>query len=895
MCELATADMQYFRMAFTEGGESATWLDRHKRLCDYDLPKTDNGMDILLYYAIRFYPYSWESLSDAKAVLLCFNDVKLQFLKGYLEMSVDDYCTCCACLILISGRAMSRTAIAEAAQSFVASSIALLRCFEASTDEIITKVIECVRAHNCRNAVELLATFLSIAQRSATFGGHYYNVVDKTGHEWTISLSRKGLLQFEPSDLCHPKKIYLWDQLGNFSCKERTFAVDVQLASGSQTPPTSLRGRPKITNSFHTTESSPACNRAAQCVTYICHSEHLCKSLWSAAVEQHQFILNEGTSATLTEDGKQQRIRVLQAELAELLANGYEPFIRSDSSGSLASPHPSSSRMPSAKVSDGYACRNAPTSSCKGQMDRQRNIDLFKKLKERRISLEDRLLDKLEELKGVCISEAELTGELPKEIYRTLLPGEPEPKVKKRVGTSFKIPDELLNQTADNNDHEGKLEADIALHRKIVAAAEKLAKDKTTNKSVRKKRRKDLQAAAQRLKGLEKESWTNFSGNSLKSATKSCPVTPRGSVPDLTDTPDGRIRLNFSGTPSSPTDALHQASISSSSGVSSGSLSAQSSGSHIVNDFVGKADSAGLPPVIPDRRPSATLRSSISAEAQKLRQANGRRRSEDPPLYANVGYTTSVPYKSEYRQSNFPTLQDRHLLSRANTTVDDSFHLLEPTEPTSSERCTTNFGIKKFDTSSHFGVDSRCHTPEKSSQFNGLLNRLDTLRQRDRSPATSSDNWHRSSDPNDSNAASWQSRPSASTTGYSTTSLDRRTLRRRLAYDAAGKDANGNAINRTAASAQLTTTFPVNEPRTNDFIRSTASATTLRPTKLSEFPSSSSSSRLMPTWRADPRMEALLASIHKRAPAVSVTARSLRIAARDSAHENRNANATTLV
>lgn len=49
-----------------------------------------------------------------------------------------------------------------------------------------------------------------------------------------------------------------------------------------------------------------------------------------------------------------------------------------------------------------------------------------------------------------------------------------------------------------------QLETDIELHRKIVAAAERLAKDKSTNKSVRKKRRKDWQAATQRLKSMEK-------------------------------------------------------------------------------------------------------------------------------------------------------------------------------------------------------------------------------------------------------------------------------------------------------------------------------------------------------------------------------------------------------
>lgn len=49
-----------------------------------------------------------------------------------------------------------------------------------------------------------------------------------------------------------------------------------------------------------------------------------------------------------------------------------------------------------------------------------------------------------------------------------------------------------------------RIETEIELNRRIVAAAERLANDKNASKSVRKKRRKDLQAAAQKLRGLEK-------------------------------------------------------------------------------------------------------------------------------------------------------------------------------------------------------------------------------------------------------------------------------------------------------------------------------------------------------------------------------------------------------
>ncbi|VDM77469.1 unnamed protein product [Strongylus vulgaris] len=117
----------------------------------------------------------------------------------------------------------------------------------------------------------------------------------------------------------------------------------------------------------------------------------------------------------------------------------------------------------------------------------------------------------------------------------------------------------------DNADKLSQLETDVELHKRIVAAAERLAKDKTMNKSVRKKRQKDLAAAAMKLRGLELGlnqmrlsaskpdvstvengnggSWTGLAqanGNSTltRAIAKSCPTTPRGSVPDLC-TPNG--------------------------------------------------------------------------------------------------------------------------------------------------------------------------------------------------------------------------------------------------------------------------------------------------------------------------------------------------------------------
>lgn len=65
-------------------------------------------------------------------------------------------------------------------------------------------------------------------------------------------------------------------------------------------------------------------------------------------------------------------------------------------------------------------------------------------LQSRRKALEAKLIEKNRELKRLCIQEAELTGSLPPEI--PLDPGEVPPTFRRRVGTSFTYPENLINK-----------------------------------------------------------------------------------------------------------------------------------------------------------------------------------------------------------------------------------------------------------------------------------------------------------------------------------------------------------------------------------------------------------------------------------------------------------------
>lgn len=69
-------------------------------------------------------------------------------------------------------------------------------------------------------------------------------------------------------------------------------------------------------------------------------------------------------------------------------------------------------------------------------------------LRQRREALQEKLAQKNNELKNLCVEEAEITGVLPPEI--PLEPGESPPVFRKRVGTAFTYPQNLINKLKTN-------------------------------------------------------------------------------------------------------------------------------------------------------------------------------------------------------------------------------------------------------------------------------------------------------------------------------------------------------------------------------------------------------------------------------------------------------------
>ena len=71
-------------------------------------------------------------------------------------------------------------------------------------------------------------------------------------------------------------------------------------------------------------------------------------------------------------------------------------------------------------------------------------MEIVAALKARKGAMEDKLKAKIDELKKLCMEEGGLSGQLPPEY--PLSPGEALPTIRRRVGTSFTLPENLLNR-----------------------------------------------------------------------------------------------------------------------------------------------------------------------------------------------------------------------------------------------------------------------------------------------------------------------------------------------------------------------------------------------------------------------------------------------------------------
>ncbi|XP_056606395.1 FERM domain-containing protein 4B isoform X1 [Triplophysa dalaica] len=455
-------EKEYFGISFTDERGQTKWLQLDRRVLDHDFSKKTGPVD--LKFQVRFYIESVAYLKDAITVELFFRNAKISVYNGNLEVESET-------VFKLAAYTVQEANGDHTSDESTRTDIKKLPVFPTTVLKEHPSLAFCedkvIHHHKKLKGLsrgQAIIRYLTLVESLPAYGVHYYKVKDKQGLPWWLGISYKGIGQYDLQDKLKPRKLFLWKQLENLYFREKKFAVEVN--------------DPK-----RRTASRRTFGQSGQVIHTWYASHSLIKTIWVMAISQHQFYLDrKQTKAKIT---TARSLGDIAMDLTETRAPRNSKMVRMESKDKLI------------MASNGSL---GSSNSADNEVNEEQKKEKIEELKNKQKKLEDLLAQKLDELKKVCLREAELTGTLPKEY--PLVQGEKPPAVRKRMGTEFKL-DDLFPYDADPSLR--NLEGRFALQKKIVEAAKKLAYENELCKTVRKKRRRNLLDATKKLQVIENE------------------------------------------------------------------------------------------------------------------------------------------------------------------------------------------------------------------------------------------------------------------------------------------------------------------------------------------------------------------------------------------------------
>nr|XP_020139783.1 FERM domain-containing protein 4A isoform X1 [Microcebus murinus] len=468
-------EKEYFGIAFTDETGHLNWLQLDRRVLEHDFPKKSGP--VVLYFCVRFYIESISYLKDNATIELFFLNAKSCIYKELIDVDSEVVFELASYILQeAKGDFSSNEVVRSDLKKLPALPTQALK-EHPSLAYCEDRVIEYYKKLNGQTRGQAIVNYMSIVESLPTYGVHYYAVKDKQGIPWWLGLSYKGIFQYDYHDKVKPRKIFQWRQLENLYFREKKFSVEVHDPRRASVTRRTF-GHSGI--AVHTWYACPA----------------LIKSIWAMAISQHQFYLDRKQSKSKIHAARSlSEIAIDLTETGTLktskLANmGSKGKIISGSSGSLLS-----------------------SGSQESDSSQSAKKDMLAALRSRQEALEETLRQRLEELKKLCLREAELTGKLPVEY--PLDPGEEPPIVRRRIGTAFKLDEQKILPKGEEAELE-RLEREFAIQSQITEAARRLASDPNVSKKLKKQRKTSYLNALKKLQEIENA----INENRIKSGKK---------------------------------------------------------------------------------------------------------------------------------------------------------------------------------------------------------------------------------------------------------------------------------------------------------------------------------------------------------------------------------------
>ncbi|XP_061639483.1 FERM domain-containing protein 4B-like isoform X1 [Phyllopteryx taeniolatus] len=455
-------EKEYFGLSFIDDTGQNNWLQLDRKVLDHYFSKTSATLE--LKFLVRFYIEKVTFLKENTTVELFFLNARSLVFNESIEVESEHVFKLAAFVLQeVSGDYTCTETAKSNLKHLPVLPTQVLRNHP-SLSYCEDKVIEHYKKLKGLTRGQAIVKYLSLVESLPTYGVHYYPVKDKEGIPWWLGVSCKGVGQYDLQDKLKPRKLFLWKQLENLYFREKKFAVEV--------------------NDPHSRTVSKRPFGQTGLVIHSWYASHsLIKTIWVMAISQHQFYLDRKQSrANMTTTRSSGDIAM---DLTEISAQRI-------------------SKLPSVESKDQLIMASSGSLISAGSADsdvaEEQKKEKITELKTKENKLQGILTQKLEELKKICMREAELTGRLPKEY--PLVTGEKTPQVRRRIGTEFKL-DDLFPYNEDP--YLRNLESRFALQQKIVEAAIKLTNEIDLCKTVKKKRKNNCLDAMRKLEEIEKE------------------------------------------------------------------------------------------------------------------------------------------------------------------------------------------------------------------------------------------------------------------------------------------------------------------------------------------------------------------------------------------------------
>lgn len=490
------------------------WLQRDKNVLDHELPRPPPGELLTLYFRVQFFSESIAKLRDSITIELFYLQAKESVYEGEIEVDSETAFELAAYVLqAVDGDYRSDKRAKDTLkklpvlpQSTLKEHPSLLFCEE--------RILYYYRQNIGFTTGQAIVCYMQVIEGLPTYGVHYYEVKDKSGLPWWLGLSYKGIGQYDQGDRVTPRNVFNWKQLQNIYYQSRKFSIEVLDPKRALHSLSSVELYQQEQDSFDDltdaltdpTTQVTVSRRTFSGGSATVHAWYghplMVRSMWTMAVSQHQFYLDRKHSKempaadkSLSQIANDLTVSTISLSSSQTSEQSYEDKLK-DSTNSLKG---------SANTLTHLKDKEKSSRELLAMEGEEARKEMVAALIERKTVLQERLREKIEALKELCIKEAEITNNLPEDYPKT--PGEPSPKFKRRMTTSYKLSDKhVVEESLNSGNLElSRLEKEFEIQSNITTAARKLANDPNISKRVRKTRRESYKNSARKLDKIYKD------------------------------------------------------------------------------------------------------------------------------------------------------------------------------------------------------------------------------------------------------------------------------------------------------------------------------------------------------------------------------------------------------